>query len=81
MLEGLIAFVAGGTLPGVFVAEINGVLEYAVRCRYGLPAKRSVDRRMAKIAVIPYDLSFLAKMLAVVTTEAALSIEMADVVR
>jgi len=74
MLERLITFVTGGTLPGVLVAKIDWMLEDSVRRESCYSARCPVDRCMTKVTIVPNHFSLAAKVLTVVTSEATLSV-------
>ena len=80
MLKRSVAFVASGTLPGVPVAEVHGVLEPPIFGNEPLAGERLIECGVADRAIVAYDLTFLAYVLPVMTAETSLRIEMADVV-
>ena len=69
-----------GTLERIPVAEIDRVLESSVRRPDGLPGKSLIQGRVAYRAVVADHLALFAPVLAVVAAEAALCVEVADVV-
>jgi hypothetical protein len=68
------------TLKRVAVAEIHGMLEPAVRRPDRLPRERLVQRGVAYCTIIPDHLALFAPMLAVMAAEAALCVEVADII-
>jgi hypothetical protein len=80
MLKRSVALVARGTLPGVPVAEVHGVLEPAIFGNEPLAGERLIECGVADRAIVAYDLTFLAYVLPVMAAETSLRIEMADVV-
>src|ERR1044071_3754219 len=68
-------------LPGGLVAQVDRVLEQAVRRRDRLARERLVYGRVTDGTFIPYHLSITAEVLAVMAAEAALRVVVADVVR
>ena len=80
MLEGSVTFVAGRALPSILVAEIYGVLKHLARGNKRFAAKTLVNGGVADRAFVSDNLTLVAEMLAIVTTETALGIVMSDVV-
>ena len=70
-----------GALPGVAVAEIDRVLKLAVFYRDRFALERLLGRYVTDVAFIADNLAVAAYVLAVMTTETTLSVEVADVVR
>lgn len=80
MLERPVSLVAGRALEGISVAQVDGMLETAIRRCELNSGKRLIESDVADRAVIADHLSVRAGMLAIVTAETALIIEMADIV-
>ena len=74
MFERAGPFMAGSALPGVSIAEINGMLKGPVRRTERLALKRLVNRQMAHTAIVSNDLALVAEMPAIMTSETALGI-------
>src|SRR5215203_6415741 len=80
VLEAPVPLVARGALKFALRAERDRVPERAVRGRRGHSALGLIQRRVADTAVLPYHTPRVADQLAVVAAEAALKVEVADVV-
>src|SRR4029453_14053491 len=80
MLECACSLMTRRALPGVLVAEGDGVLELTLRCRDRFSTKRLIDSRVAHRAVVANYAAVTAGMLAVVTPETTLGIIVADFV-
>src|SRR5215203_3266188 len=80
VLEAAVSLVARGALKLALRAQRDRVAERAVRGRRGHSALGLVERRVAQPTVLPYHAPRVAGQLAVVAAEAALKVEVADVV-
>ena len=81
VFESAVGLVAGGALPGVLIAEVDRVLEDSGRRLDGLAAERLIDRGVADRAFVADHFAVAADVLAVVTTETTLGVEVSDVIR
>jgi hypothetical protein len=80
MLEGSVAFVTRGALPGVSIAEIDRMLEQSIFHSDRHAPKCLIDRSVTNAALVPNHLPVRTKMLAIVASEAALGVEVPDIV-
>jgi len=81
VLERPVAFVAGGAFVLVSIAKNDRMLEIAVDDLYGIICHGLGERRVADVAFVAYDAAVIACVQPVVASEAALSGQMANVVR
>ena len=81
MLKAAISFVAGGALELALLAERDRMAERAVWSMGSDSALGLVECRVTETAVFADDAPCLTHVLAVVTAEAALKVEVADIVR
>jgi hypothetical protein len=72
--------VTRGALPGVSIAEIDGMLEQTVFHCYRVTQICLIDVRVRDAALISDHFAVRAEMLAVVASEATFRVEMPDVV-
>src|SRR5687767_11582554 len=80
VLEGAGVLVAGRAVHPREVAEVDGVAELAVFERHGLAALELVEDGVADVALVADDAAVVRLVAAVVAAEAALIVEVAQVV-
>src|SRR6476620_10141570 len=80
MLERAVAFVTCGTLPGVLVAKISRMLENSVGRLEHASAERLLQRCVTDRAVVSNYASVTARVLAVVTSETSLSVQVPEII-
>ena len=79
--EGPASFVARGAIEPRQLAEVYGMFERSVLCGCDRPVYGLIERRVADVTISANDFACAADMLAVMATETARVVVVADVVR
>jgi len=81
MYESPIAGMAAGTEPVSPIAQVDGMFEIPLRIRVCFAFEGLIERRMTDVAIVAYNFAGGARVLAVMTAKASLSVEVSNVIR